>query len=40
MVVLRRQLQAFCDCEEEDFHEIVSAFVANRKYDTASISSG
>ena len=30
VVVLRRRLQAFYDCEENDLREIVSAIVANR----------
>ena len=30
MVVLRRQLQAFYDYEENDLREIVSAIVVNR----------
>ena len=30
MVVLRRRLQAFYDCEEDDLREIVSAIVTNR----------
>ena len=29
MVVLRRRLQAFNDCEEDSLREIVSAIVAN-----------
>ena len=30
MVVLRRRLQAFNDCAEDNLREIVSAIVANR----------
>ena len=30
MVLLRRQLQAIYDCEEDDLCEIVSAIVVNR----------
>ena len=36
LVVLRRRLQAFYDCEEDDLREIVSVIVANRKYDRNS----
>ena len=30
IVVLRRQLQAFYDCEEDNLREIMSVIVANR----------
>ena len=30
MVVLRRRLQAFYDCEKDDLREIVSVIVVNR----------
>ena len=30
MVLLRRRLQAFYNCEEDDLREIVSTIVANR----------
>ena len=30
MIVLRRQLQAFYDCKEEDLREIVSTIIAIR----------
>ena len=30
---IEETIASFCDCEEDDLHEIVSAIVANRKYD-------
>ena len=36
---IEETIASLCDCED-DLREIVSAIVANRKYDTASISPG